>query len=72
MIKSDSRCTACERPHTPRSNWCLPCRESLRKWLRMTQAERAASFGRAAQRWGRVNRFRGITGKIHPRPRRVA
>lgn len=50
------RCS-CGRRATPRSTFCLPCRVSLRRWVHMSEEERGASYGRAEQRWTRVNVF---------------
>lgn len=61
----------CGRQATKRSHWCLPCRVSLKRWLLMSPAERKASYGRAEQRWCRVNTF-GQREKIVPFKRRAS
>lgn len=53
----------CGNLHTKRSNYCVPCRASLRRWYGMTAHQKAASFTRAATRWARVWVFRGRTGR---------
>ena len=50
-------CGDCDNDHTPRSSWCASCRASLRRWIKMTDAERRASWSRAEQRWSRVRSF---------------
>lgn len=54
----------CPNDSTERSHWCQQCRTSFRRWLDMSDAERKASWWRAAYRWNRVNKFRGWSGKV--------
>lgn len=68
-MRSTSRCLYCERDHTPRSAWCLPCRESLRRWLRMTARERENSTSRAVLRMNRVTGFSSSRVVAHRRRR---
>lgn len=53
----------CGNHHSPRSNYCAPCRASLRRWYAMTETQKRASFTRAAVRWARVWVFRARRGR---------
>ena len=66
MRVNESKCanSECKRDHTPRSNYCQPCRASLRRWINMSAAERAASKDRAFLRWQRVVSFRASFSRI--------
>jgi hypothetical protein len=65
------RCS-CGRDMGPRQLWCTPCRTSLRRWIQMSDEERAASKERAGQRWMRVNTFSTKSNLVKFRRRRAA
>ena len=61
----------CENEHTPQSAWCLPCRSSLYRWLKMSPAQRKESAQRGHLRMARIWGFRGVKKQKTVRGRSV-
>jgi hypothetical protein len=47
----------CRRPHSARSEWCAPCRTSMRRFIRATPADRRAAWARVRMRLARLSAF---------------